>query len=96
MLVFEREDAQSDAWIGACRKLSGRNGGHHGADMSHSNSHSSHSSYSGISDTNQQHVLVPSLKPEQVQRRLADMEPNVIVIDRRSPSRTHDADALCR
>lgn len=95
MLVFDREDAQSDAWIWACRKLAGRTGVH-GTDLSHSNSHSSHSSASSHSESNHQHLLVRSYQPEQVQRKMLDIDPNLIVIDRRSPSRARDADALCR
>lgn len=90
LLVFEREDAQSDAWIWACRKLVGRPVG---TDLSHSSSHSSASSHS---ETNHQHLLIRSFQPELVQRKMADIDPNLIIIDRRSPSRARDADALCR
>lgn len=94
MLIFEREDAQSDAWLWAGRKLAGRGAGH---GMSHSNSHSSsHSSASSNSESNHQQLLVRSLQPELVQRKMTETEPNLIVIDRRSPSRTREADALCR
>ncbi|XP_046643616.1 high affinity cAMP-specific and IBMX-insensitive 3',5'-cyclic phosphodiesterase 8A-like isoform X1 [Daphnia pulicaria] len=100
MLIFEREDAQSDAWVWACRKLASRNGGCIGTDMSHSNSRSSHSSGGSSSinssDVNHQHLLVRNLQPELVQRKIAELEPNLIVIDRRSASRTRDVDALCR
>ena len=97
MLIFEREDAQSDAWVWACRKLASRSGGCVGTDMSHSNSRSSHSSGSfNSSDINHQHLLVRNLQPEFVQRKIAELEPNLIVIDRRSASRTRDVDALCR
>ncbi|XP_057371370.1 high affinity cAMP-specific and IBMX-insensitive 3',5'-cyclic phosphodiesterase 8A-like [Daphnia carinata] len=94
MLVFEREDAQSDAWLWACRKLASRCGG---TEMSHSNSRSSHSSSSSNShEIHHQDVLVRTLQTELVQRKIAELEPNLIVIDRRSASRSREVDALCR
>ena len=89
LLVFEREDAQSDAWLWAARKLATR-----------SASESTPAS-NGIVDgstgaTHARHLLVRSLHPETVHAKMAELDANVIVIDRRWHNRSHEADALCR
>ena len=96
MLVFDKEDTQSDAWAWACRKLAGRSSGC-GPELSHSKSHSSNSSASSPTEPRRHHqyFLVRSFQPDAVQLKMADIDPNLIVIDRRS-NRARDADALCR
>ena len=82
MLAVEREDSQSDAWLWAWRKLTSTGGGGGGSDNKSSSS--------------QQQILVRSLQPDVVQRKMVQLRPNVIVIDRRRQSSSSDPDARCR
>lgn len=43
-----------------------------------------------------QQILVRSLQPDVVQRKMVQLRPNVIIIDRRRQSSSSDPDALCR
>lgn len=73
--MFDREDAQSEAWSWAARKLGDRYGSGGGGSR---------------------HVLIRNYQPESVQDKMTELEPNLIVIDRRASSRFHDADSLVR
>lgn len=88
LLVFEREDAQSDAWLWAARKLATRSASESTPGTGIGDA--------GIGPAHARHLLVRSLHPETVHAKMLELDANVIVIDRRWHNRSHDADALCR
>lgn len=86
--MFDREDAQSDAWLWAARKLAAR--------ATSDPAGGGTNCIGGDGAPHPQHLLVRSLHPETVHAKMAELDANVIVIDRRWHNRSHDADALCR
>ena len=73
LLIFDREDAQCDAWSWAAQKLDARD---------------------RLGGT--RHALVRNFQPETILAKMAELEPNLIVIDRRASNRIHDVDSLVR